>query len=101
MQMTGCLAHHPPIGGHLYKKFLELFSQKLNIFRKKGKFNLKIIVSGSGSGLIFHRPNVHDSINERGNITTIWPNRNDHDHGLIITIDADSQRTNDQDNLCF
>jgi hypothetical protein len=34
------------IGGYLYKKLLGLFWHKLNILRKKGKFNFKVIVIG-------------------------------------------------------
>jgi hypothetical protein len=32
-------------------------------------------------------------------IFTIWPNRDDTNHGLIIMIDVDSQKMNDQDDL--
>jgi hypothetical protein len=38
-----------PIGGCLYKKLLDLSSQKLNILRNKGKFNIRIIVIGEGA----------------------------------------------------
>jgi hypothetical protein len=32
-------------------------------------------------------------------IITIGPNYDDKDHSLVITIDVDSQRTSDQDDL--
>jgi hypothetical protein len=34
-------------------------------------------------------------------LITIWPNRDDSNHVLIIPIDVDSQKTNDQDDLFF
>jgi hypothetical protein len=34
-------------------------------------------------------------------IITISPNRDDNNHGLIITMDVDSQRTNDHNGFFF
>jgi hypothetical protein len=90
-----------PIGGYLSKKLLDLFREKMNILRKKGKFNFKIIVIGQGSVFILQSPNMRNSISEKRIIITIWPSSDDNDHGLILTIDMDSQRTKDEADLCF
>jgi hypothetical protein len=37
----------------------------------------------------WHSPNAHNSINETGIAINICPNRDDSDHVLIVTIDAD------------
>jgi hypothetical protein len=54
------------IGGCLYQKQLDLSLQKLNILRKKEKFNFKIVGIGWASTFIFHNPNVRYSMNEKG-----------------------------------
>jgi hypothetical protein len=44
-----------------------LFWQKLNILRKKGKFNFKTIMIGQDSVFILPTPNVHSCIKEKEN----------------------------------
>jgi hypothetical protein len=42
---------------------------------------------------------VHHSINEKKVIITIWPNCDDNNHVLIITIDVDSRGDGQEDLL--
>jgi hypothetical protein len=62
----------------LWKKFLDLFWQRSNIIRKRGKFTFEIVGMGHASVFLLDNWNPHNSIHEKGS----------YDYGLL---DADGR----------
>jgi hypothetical protein len=69
--------------------FLGCFWLIVNIVLKKGKPILKIVGIGQAS-IFFHIVQMRTILSTRKEfVIIIWPNRDDSDHILIVTIDVD------------